>query len=203
MSCRSHRLLSQPTRLRPARCDRKSVFEHKTLTCHVFFCRSWVKLLLFKGSSSQIAVLWKVCFVLPLHLHTKWGSEWSTGAWPELIWVLMAIWLAWSRKAGCEDIHQRRWSNSLRLRNNQKEIHLLAYTCWDSPAANMGHLKASERKCEVNLQSQWGVMEGSECVAKDNWVIKTLMTQLSSASYKLIIWFLDHFMNVFFVVSHL
>ena len=115
-----------------------------------FFCRPRVKLLLFKGSSSQIAALWKVCFVLPFHLHTKWGSEWSTGAWPELIWVLMAIFLAWSRKAGCEDIHQRRWPNSLRLRNNLKEIHLLVYTCWDSPAANTGgdwrHLKESTIK---------------------------------------------------------
>lgn len=35
-----------------------------------------------------------------LHLNGKWAQDKNTGAWPELIWILMAIWLAGHAKQG-------------------------------------------------------------------------------------------------------
>lgn len=45
------------------------------------------------------------------HLHTKWGPEQSAAAWPRLICIPMTIWLAESRTADREDIHQRQWDS--------------------------------------------------------------------------------------------
>lgn len=46
-----------------------------------------------KGAVGKLLFSERFALFRLFHLHTKWGLEWSTGAWPELIWVLMAIWL--------------------------------------------------------------------------------------------------------------
>lgn len=74
--------------------------------------------------------------------------EWSTEAWPELIWLLIDILVRQSRKTGCQNIHQQGRGNSPGCTTNtgkQRQRCLLADARTPKPKHSSDHFSRTHR----------------------------------------------------------